>query len=675
MLTILQQPGEISLSRNQMLLSFRALDGSGQPYGQQGIRSELRNIGLDGILAEEQLTINWVEPNGSINELTFTAKTNPVAEDEISASVSDVFFGYSQVYGYFITIANQIQSHHQIQPHFKVYAQLGTNQASIWLETRELTNGWSASWDISGISDNNYSVIDYSEVLTTNAPTDYKILLDIVFETTYLGGDFELIASLDLYLNSASEAVVDLSSILDPALQETLPELMLPAFDADAPLKADILRRFYFRYRESYEGADTNWINSSIRSVLCGGISQALFAGGEFFASLNSLNSLLSWYPLSKTVSANQPEWIAWFNYTGGDKQVTLQIQEYGADSSVPNTRTLVVDPVLVVAADEVALLPAGPAQLEIADTTLKYVIRVVNQLNNTELLSQKRSYYLDRPSYRSLRFIQYLNSFCLPETLRCVGVFEKELEVDRKERQLVLAEGYSSYAPELRQYDQDFENRFTYRSGYLSKVEVEALQELLIYNKVYEVSEAGAIPLHLIDQKFRVLNTGEILSSIQFKAMRSQRLLNYSLDQQLLQPGTPEVIIVGCNIVIAGTYNYESQAISAGLIADQYFAIGNLGAADLGVAPGAIFRVQPTYEFPDFEAAFAGGVANNSCFALSQQNIFGMPRHLVIMRNPIVTYKDDAAATTGGVLLNEVYPLAQDNPWSMPKGTMKKRF
>ena len=658
-----------------MLLSFRALDGSGQPYGQQGIRSELRNVGLDGILAEEELTISWVEPNGSINDLTFTAKTNPAAEDEISASVSGVFFAYSQLYAYFITVANQIQAHNLIQPHFKVYARLGVNQASIWLEAKDLTPGWSVSWDISSISDGNYSVIDYAEVLISNAPADYKILLDVIFESTYLGDDFELIAAVEVFLDAASVAVVDLSAILDAALQEALPELLLPAFDASAPLRVNILRRFYFRYRESYEGAATDWINSSIRLVLCGGISQALFAEQDFFGSLNALSSLLSWYPLSKTVSPDQPEWISWFNYTEAAKEITLQIQEFSADSSVPVTRILVVDPVLEIEANEIALLPAGPAQLEIADTTLKYVIRVVNQLNNTELLSQKRSYYLDRSSYRSLRFIQYLNSFCLPETLRCVGVFEKELEVNRKERQLVLAEGYSSYTLELRQYDQDFENRFTYRSGYLSKVEVEALQELLIYNKVYEVSEAGAIPLHLIDQKFRVLNTGEILSSIQFKAMRSQRLLNYSLDQQLLQPGTPEVIIVGCNIVIAGTYNYESQAISAGLIADQYFAIGNLGAADLGVAPGAIFRVQPTYEFPDFEAAFAGGVADNSCFALSQQNIFGMPRHLVIMRNPSVTYTDDQAAEAGGILADQAYPLAQGNSWSMPVGTMKKRF
>ena len=41
-----------------------------------------------------------------------------------------------------------------------------------------------------------------------------KSAYDVVFESSYLGDDFELIASVELYLDAASEAAVDLSSIL-----------------------------------------------------------------------------------------------------------------------------------------------------------------------------------------------------------------------------------------------------------------------------------------------------------------------------------------------------------------------------------------------------------------------------------------------------------------------------
>lgn len=410
MLTILQQPGEISLSRNQMLLSFRALDGSSQPYSD----------------------------------------VNP-------------------------------------------------------------------------------------------APGDYKILLDIYFEPTYLSGSFESIVSLDLYIDSASEVIVDISSILHAALEEALPELQIPAFDAAVPFKADILRQFYFRYRESFEGVSEVWTDSTNRLVLCGGISQALFAAGDFFGSLNELNSLLSWYPLSKTVSADQPEWLAWFNHTGSTNEIALQVFQYSADSSLPTSTFAFSESTLNATPNEVVLIPCGPTQLGVSSNTLKYVVRVVDQANTNITLSQKKNFYIDRLQYRSSRFVMYLNSFHLPETLRCVGVFELALEISRQDRRRVLTDGYSPTSPETFQYDQSYQQVFTYRSGYLSKKEVESLQELLIYNKIYEVSSLGSIPLHLNEKKFRITTTGDILSSLQFKAIRSQRQLSFGLDYQLLQPGSPD--------------------------------------------------------------------------------------------------------------------------------------
>lgn len=360
-------------------------------------------------------------------------------------------------------------------------------------------------------------------------------------------------------------------------------------------------------------------------------------------------------------------------NYTAEVKQLTLRIEEYSADNQIPTIRTLATS--LSVQPNEVALLPAGPSQLDIADPTLKYVVRVVNQLDTSELLSQKRSYYVDRLSYRSLRYVMYLNSFCLPETLRCVGVYEKQLEVDRKERQLVLTGGYSSTTPEVSQDDQSFEHRFTYRSGYLSKHEVEALQELLILGKAYEVSPAGILPLQLKNKKFRVLNTGEILSSIQFTATRSQRLVSYSLDHQLLHPGTPDILISGCEVTIQGAYASESAAIADGVLADQEWQINQAGAADLGLPVGIVFRVHPSLAFTGDGEAYLAGVADDACYALAHGNTLGLPKHIVIKRNPAVSYPSDQAALDDGLGPTQFYALSADNDYGLPEGILKKIF
>lgn len=673
-LTIINQPGSISLSRNEMILKIKATDSSSIEYGSQGVRSELRNVGLDAIQEDETLTIDWTEPGGSAQSLTFTAKSSPTDEDHISAQAPGTIFSYSQLNAYLGVVAGQIQAHHLISPYFKVYSRLGTNQASLWIEAIEIDPSFVLAWDDTDIADTDYTVTNYTAVLETTAPDNYKIELEVFFESTYEGNDFARIAQLETPLVD-SHGTWDLQEIINSALEDALPALPIPAFSDDQPYKADILRRYYYRYREISDDSTEPWATSAIKLALCGGISQSLFASTDFFTELGELNSLLSWYPLSKTVGENQPEWLAWFNYTGSEKEISLQVQAFTSSSLTPTITYSFGASSLNVAANEVVLIPVGPLQLGIGSTIKKYIVRVVDQSDTSTLLSQKKSYYLDRSKYHDSRYIMYLNSFSVPDTLRCTAVFNNQLDIDRKERRGITPALYAESARDIKQYSKSFKNQFTYRSGYLGNSEVDALQELLIENKLYELYSDGYIPLHIVDKRYQIIDTSDFLNSIQFRAIRGLEKMNYSLEDQVLQAGTVEVIISGCDITLGGTCDNEAAAITGGLTVDEEFDISTAGAASMGIAAGVIFRVQPTYEFSDHNAAFTGGVADDACYALSQSNIFGLPKHIVIKRNPTVTYLDDTAASDGGVLLSEPYALAAGNVWQMPEGTMKKRF
>ena len=78
-------------------------------------------------------------------------------------------------------------------------------------------------------------------------------------------------------------------------------------------------------------------------------------------------------------------------------------------------------------------------------------------------------------------------------------------------------------------QYAQDFENIFTYRTGYKSRIEIEALQEMLIENQAYEIFQSGYVPLFITDKKFDITECLQFLHALQFKAVRSLKRINYS--------------------------------------------------------------------------------------------------------------------------------------------------
>jgi hypothetical protein len=122
-----------------------------------------------------------------------------------------------------------------------------------------------------------------------------------------------------------------------------------------------------------------------------------------------------------------------------------------------------------------------------------------------------------------------YLNSFCCPETLRCIGDFKTQLQVPRSESERILTPDNSSTTAERFQYDQAFDNYFTYNSGFLSAFEVDALQELLIYNQLYEVYTDGYIQLKLTENKFDITESRQFLHATSFQAIPATRQGQYS--------------------------------------------------------------------------------------------------------------------------------------------------
>lgn len=535
MLVLLEQPDDISFTRNPVLIKLRALDDvDNLPFGPKGARSEMRR-GFVPFGEDETLVLSWEEPNGSATSITFTFKLTPSAVDELPRDITP-FIDYN---AYFQNIGDAMMAHPLVGPFFRVYTTFNGGSQSLWIEALDTAAGWTVEFDSSGIASGSPSDFHYAAE-ASNIPDNYYVLVDIFVENTYDQGDYERVAILKGVPDADSNLHFNIEEVLDKhifrliALDSGLP---IPRFTDNEVVKADVTRRYFFRYTEySDDLAEPVVATSDIKLALCGGIAANLWAEYDFFTSIGIDNSLLTWYPDGKNVSTEQPEWLSWYNYTGEAKTIVLQLIRYTATETLPNLYAFDILEKVEAQDKEILLIPCGYEQLGIddEDEVLKYTVRVVDadsdwEGGNPEYLSQARTFYVDIFYYEEKRYVQYLNGFCLPETLRCVGNFSSDLEVQRETTTRLLTEDYSSAFRELKQAAHDYDNIFTYRSGYLSKHEVDALQELLLYNHAWEVYEEGYIPLLIRSDRFALFTTRQYLHSVAFEAVPALRRRQYS--------------------------------------------------------------------------------------------------------------------------------------------------
>lgn len=519
-LTIVTQPDSICLARNQAVYAIRAdADGAGTLYDARGVRSTITAAMTDRFATNETLTIAYTEADGTTETIVFTAKT---VYDNINEIPDAAFAGSDSEY--WNAVAGIIGAHPRLAPFFTVDI---TGSMEITVQARSTDAGW----DIETTTTSAFSVADFAAVAST-LPENYRVLFELYFEDTYRAGDFRQAAQMyGTPENGSGMVYFDVSPILSAECRAARAEPLVPVWSTSAPALADNLRRYYVRYTEEYGAppAADDWQYGSTNTALDGGIGQSLFAAGAFLAGLDSTDALLTWMPDGRRLGLQQPEFLAWYNHSGSAKSVYVEMQWYDvADDTLSSSLFFFDGSPLSVRAEEVALLPVNPTLLglDAEPSAYKYRVRVTN---GAAEWSQWRTYYIDRDDYESRRYLQYLNSFGVPECHRCTGDFSKKLRVERAVAQKPLLPGYNERASDRYQHSRAWENELVYRTGFLTAAEAEVLQEMLIAGELYEVSSAGYIPLMLTGNAFDVVETRQNLRSYALQCVPRLDSRNYS--------------------------------------------------------------------------------------------------------------------------------------------------
>jgi hypothetical protein len=540
MLNLVDQPVGISLARNPMVVWLKAFGSSSELFSPRGVSASLELALTDRFDANETITVDYTAADGTSETVVFTAKASPALDTEFpdgSATWDDV--------EYWTRIAQIVGGHPRIAPFFEV--EIWTTplfQTTLRVLARDPNvEAWTVDMENTG----GFTVVLDEEGKPDTTPENYRVLVEVFFEKTYRSGDYERVAQLTgtpepelgfLYF--------DISSVLAAHCRASRADPLVPNWNTAGPFVADNLRRYYVRYTEEYGAPATvqPWAYTAVKLVVDGGVSQAVHKQSGYFGYLSTLDvndSFLTWTPDGKRISTHTPEWLTWYNHTGVEQSVGLAFVRYDVDTGVGTGGFFPFSgPPLVVRPNECAVFPANLSSF-LADVVIdtytdvyKYTLRVIDTTSDWEggspvFLSEPRTYYIDREYYEGTRYVQYLNGFGVPETIRCTGEWGKRVEVNRSTAVRPLLPGYQATASDNFQHARDFTPILIYRTGYLRKGDAETLQELLIAGEVYDVSADGYIPLLITDNRFDVTSTYESLHAYQIACRPRLNMKNFS--------------------------------------------------------------------------------------------------------------------------------------------------
>lgn len=241
---------------------------------------------------------------------------------------------------------------------------------------------------------------------------------------------------------------------------------------------------------------------------------------------------------------------------------------------------------------------------------------------------------------------------------MRVIGSVKKELEVTRNIAQSHLQRGYAQAAKEIRQYAQEWQNVFTYRTGYVAKEEADALQELLIYNDCYLLAETGYFSLLIEGKKFDVSESFQFLHTVEFSAIRGLRAINYSNN---LANYERVIVALSCPVGVVGRYINHDAALIGGVAPGQFFAYMEFS--------GIVVQLSAASDYAEDTIA-GNSLTLDSCYPVAISNPYGLPRHTIRKLNPGTTYNSDSEAAIGGIAIDGIYYVGTSHESGVPHKT-----
>lgn len=347
-----------------------------------------------------------------------------------------------------------------------------------------------------------------------SALENYRINYRVSVQTGYGVGDFEIVAKNIVALDANGVGYIRPRAILHAAVLNNIADAdLLPPLSSPAPYVYEISRKFKIQVWEEYgiPVVEQAFVNSAEHRAILGGVDEELYGNGNFFEGLTLDPQFFTQNSELKEIGLNQPDFMSYYSHAGETAEVT--ITKYTNSNT-----TSIVTLTLVLAAQEIGVFPVGPPALGDMTDIYRYVVAIDNPGGGGGMTAGiRRDYFVDKAQDDIYYDLIYMNGFYCPEVFRCTGDIDRKLSVER----------YKSLQDnKVVQYDYDFDQIVTLRTGFIPTSMAEALQELFVYNELYEINYATEkyILLDLTENNYNLTRTRRYLHALTFEARYSEK-------------------------------------------------------------------------------------------------------------------------------------------------------
>ena len=500
-----------------------------------GVRASLTGQPGEGLGDGVFCSINWTDPDG------YGFSTNYLVNSIYPGAIALPEYTGGSLAQYWENLAAIIGADPLLAPYFRVYSSANANGSyTIWAVARSTDPKWSIGWGpVSGNPNGPFFVVNDIQPETMEG---YIVRCDVLIDTA---DGYRLVGTVGSVPNKDSRVSWDLAALIGDSMKNDLPYPAIPSWSTSAPYRADLIDDYYLRISELSErdGIEGQQYVRGLQAML-GGVANFLNARGNYLTTFSRSGIWLSWRADRRSVGIDEPVFLANvrrdFNNPSSNTPY-LQVEETTADGTVI-TRNAFQDNRPTIERYSPIVWPVGPAQLGISEETLFYRVRprIERGAGLLDLsLADWRTFVVDRTEYESVRYLAYLNSFYLPEVLRCTGSASKSMGVDFAETAMVRNVASDISVPDRSNYRALVRDGYTFATGYKEQRELETiLQELYRSPRVYEITPTGFTPLVLRGRSFPLAATARNLHSAVIECELALDNTSYSrIDDRLIIP------------------------------------------------------------------------------------------------------------------------------------------
>lgn len=453
-------------SKDNGTLVLKCTNDDGSELTSHGIRQYL-TFSNDYVYEGANITFSWQEADNTLHSLTFIFRVLPNLENEIN-TWQEYFpprpmldFG-----GYMDYLANTLTAHSRLGLFFNIKLfQSDLLECTLLVEANDRVKNFNIS--TTALSVNINAQIPYSP---GNIPENYKIIYEIISSHKVISSGYGI-------PDSSGNVSINIKAVLKFLFLSQ--GLIPPNFNTLSLYTAYNNFKYSIRITEEFGSpvVRKNWLwQDNLKAV---------------YTSEPTIWAMVC--PNNKKINWEVPEYAAWANYSYKTQKIIIQTLYIDRDSETwqvsPNSI-----PINVGSSQTIMI----PIQQVVNDNNAAIVrIRVIDA-DTTEPLSTWRQYYIDKYSHEEEKYLTFLNKYGVWESIRFTGSTGTASDVKRRD-----TSSYNGAFIITKTTDITLQRVWSFRTGFISKGESFAIEQLVSSYYIFEVNTEGYIQLRLTDTRY----------------------------------------------------------------------------------------------------------------------------------------------------------------------------